>query len=74
MKQDDDEVNLECEGESISDDKEIDDSPEANEFPYLNLLFAIVDGETLNLTSAGYFAKIAQNLLNKRPIQVMDSL
>lgn len=36
-------------------------------FPYLDYLFEILDAEELNFTSAGYFAKIVNNLFAKRP-------
>jgi hypothetical protein len=36
-------------------------------FPYVDYLFGILDGQELNFTSAGYFAKIINNLFAKRP-------
>ena len=44
---------------------------DANEFPYLNYLFTFLDTETINLTSAGYFAKIVNNLFAKKPSAVI---
>ncbi len=78
INDDDDEVNIEgdslektatsTEGQATEDEKET--SPEANEFPYLDHLFSFLDSESLNLTSAGYFAKIVNNLLSKRTSEV----
>ena len=77
---DDDEVNIEgdsldktqasTEGEGQTTEDEKETSPEANEFPYLDHLFRFLDSESLNLTSAGYFAKIVNNLLSKRTSEV----
>jgi len=77
---DDDEVNIEgdsldktppsTEDQTAEDEKE--DSPEANEFPYLDHLFRFLDSESLNLTSAGYFAKIVNNLLSKRTSELIS--
>lgn len=79
---DDDEVNIE--GESLDKDEtnadtqateeEKEASPESNEFPFLDYLFSFLDTETINLTSAGYFAKIVNNLLNKKPSEVFHWL
>lgn len=77
---DDDEVNIEgdsldktppsTEDQTNEDEKET--SPEANEFPYLDHLFRFLDSESLNLTSAGYFAKIVNNLLSKRTSELIS--
>jgi len=77
---DDDEVNIEgdslektatsTEGQATEDEK--DTTPEANEFPYLDHLFSFLDSESLNLTSAGYFAKVVNNLLSKRTSELIS--
>lgn len=75
---DDDEVNVDSEsldkdttasGDQAAEEGK-DNTLEANDFPYLDYLFSFLDNEEINLTSAGYFAKIVNNLLNKRPSEV----
>ena len=78
--EDDDEVNVDSEKlektqtstEDKTKEEEDKDTASANEFPYLDYLFAFLESESLNLTSAGYFAKIVNNLLNKRPAEVIS--
>jgi hypothetical protein len=40
-------------------------------YNYLDYLFSILDCTDINFTSAGYFAKIVNNLLSKRPTQLL---
>jgi len=78
--EDDDEVNVDSEKlektqtstEDKTKEEEDKDTASANEFPYLDYLFAFLESESLNLTSAGYFAKIVNNLLNKRPAELIS--
>lgn len=44
--------------------------PTTNIFPYMDYLFTFLDTKELNLTSAGYFAKIVNNLFAKKPSDV----
>ncbi len=45
-------------------------TPAVNEYPYLDYLFTFLDAKEMNLTSAGYFAKIVNNLFTKKPSAV----
>ena len=42
----------------------------SNEMPYLDYLFTFLDCKEMNLTSAGYFAKVVNNLFSKKPSAV----
>jgi len=37
---------------------------------YLSHLFTILDSKEINLTCAGYFVKVANNLFSKKPSEV----
>lgn len=61
---------------STTEDKEEEGtkSSDANEFPYLDYLFTFLDAKEMNLTSAGYFAKIVNNLFSKKPSALITYL
>lgn len=60
--------------EKSHEQKETEENVESEERPHLKLLFSFLEDKIVNLTSAGYFAKIVNNLLNKRPTEVRLSL
>lgn len=82
--EDQDEVNIEgdsldkdesteastVQGDKPTEESEKQSTPEATEFPYLDYLFSFLDKEDMNLTSAGYFAKVVNNLFTKKPSTV----
>ena len=43
---------------------------EGNDLVYLNQLFGILEEKEVNLTCAGYFAKVATAIFSKNPAQV----
>lgn len=45
--------------------------PSTPVYPYMDYLFTFLDGPQINLTSAGYFAKIVNNLFAKKPSDVL---
>jgi hypothetical protein len=74
----DDEVNIdaadsETEKSEAKEEENKEPSPEDHIYPYLDYLFAFLDFP-INLTSAGYWAKIANNLFSKRPTAVKNIL
>ena len=56
--------------EEKSTTEEKEEAGDANELPYLDYLFTFLDAKEMNLTSAGYFAKIVNNLFSKKPSAV----
>lgn len=55
---------------TTEDKEEATQNGDANQLPYLDYLFTFLDTKELNLTSAGYFAKIVNNLFAKKPSAV----
>lgn len=66
----DDEVNTDAELISKKT-SESESQPEHPCYNYLDYLFSILDSADINFTSAGYFAKIVNNLLSKRPTNLL---
>lgn len=64
-----DEVNTDPEL-NAKKEQESEGQPEQACYQYLDYLFSILDSQEINFTSAGYFAKIVNNLLSKRPTNV----
>lgn len=63
----DDEVNTDDDMLSKSPSETNGATEQHPNFPYVDYLFGILDGAEVNFTSAGYFAKIINNLFAKRP-------
>ena len=60
--------------DTTQDETEKKDNANSNELPYLDYLFTFLDCKEMNLTSAGYFAKIVNNLFSKKPSAVINHL
>lgn len=58
--------------ETTQDETEKNNNAGSNELPYLDYLFTFLDSKEMNLTSAGYFAKIVNNLFSKKPSAVSN--
>lgn len=56
--------------EKSPEEKKEAENAEAEELSHLKFLFSFLEDKSVNLTSAGYFAKIVNNLLNKKPTEV----